>query len=142
MRKAQQRQRLLRCCGWRRRCRRKRDFEGLGGRTMNAAARALAAARAAGVEVARRGHGLYVKSHTKPPTDILEALRRHKSTILELLDAERCAHCQRQGSTEKPLLECAYAGQPLLLHSNCIQGFMASRAAASPCYAPRVVCDY
>lgn len=50
-----------------------------------AAIEVLAAARAAGVRVVIDGDGLKMKAAAKPPDAVIEAIRRHKPEILELL---------------------------------------------------------
>src|SRR5215211_1503854 len=109
---------------------------------MSAAAKALLAARLAGVTVARQGDRLRVQAPVRPSEDLLEALRQQKPAILKLLDSERCEACRGPGTPEHPLLECAYAGHWLLLHRACIGSFSESAAAGSDRYAPPSVCDY
>ena len=47
--------------------------------------RALDAARAAGVEVRLDGKDLVLSAASEPPTDVLDMLRRHKRSIVGLL---------------------------------------------------------
>src|SRR5215208_8255057 len=95
-------------------------------RDMTPATKALLNARLAGVTVALQGVCLNLKARTKPSADILDALRQHKTAILELLAAERCRACHGPGTPDHPLLECAYAGHWLLLHRACIGSFSES----------------
>jgi hypothetical protein len=109
---------------------------------MSAAAKALLAARLAGVTVARQGDRLRVQAPAKPSEDLLEALRQQKPAILKLLDSERCEACRGPGTPDRPLLECALGGYWLLLHRACLHSFLDSGAAASDRYAPQRVCDF
>ena len=60
---------------------------------MGHAAKALWAARRAGLTVVRRGDRLNLRASVQPPADILDALRSHKPAILALLAEERCEGC-------------------------------------------------
>src|SRR5215207_1874058 len=109
---------------------------------MSAAARALAAAKAANVQLWRDGDRIAMRAMTPPAADIIEALRRHRLAVLELLDLERCEACHGPATAEHPLVECAFAGHVSRLHRACLATFLESAAAAPDQYAPRNhVCD-
>jgi hypothetical protein len=109
---------------------------------MSTAAKALLAARLAGVTVARQGDRLRVQAPAKPSENLLEALRQQKPAILKLLDSERCEACRGPGTPDRPLLACALGGHWLLLHRVCLYSFLDGEAAASDRYAPQRVCDF
>ena len=60
--------------------------------TLVSAADTLAAARAAGVRVGADGMGLLIEANREPPRHLLDALRRHKPEILDLLTSA-CRDC-------------------------------------------------
>jgi hypothetical protein len=70
---------------------------------MSLAAKALLNARLAGVTVAPDGVHLELSASTKPSAEILDALRRHKPAILELLAVERCKACYGPGTPQSRL---------------------------------------
>jgi hypothetical protein len=85
---------------------------------MNAAAEALKAARAAGVEVRLDGDGLVLEASDEPSAALLDRLAQHKAEILALLRSGRepiCAVCHASGN----LWLIDTGAGPVLVHEIC-----------------------
>lgn len=62
-------------------------MDGLGGERMTAADKALDLARRHGVTVKANGDHLRLTASKPPPTEVVDALRRHKSAVLAALNS-------------------------------------------------------
>ena len=76
------------------------------------AAKALMAARAAGIRLEIDGDSIVLEANDAPPTQVLDMLRAHKPEIFDIIRAERRAIVRYVNDNFQfsPLGQCAHCG--------------------------------
>jgi hypothetical protein len=62
----------------------------------------MAAAHAAGIELSEVGGRLAVTAKAEPDPQLLQAIRRHKQELLDILRGDRCRRCGRLIDWKRP----------------------------------------